>query len=154
MRIGESLDSLVLTRTKSEDLPMRTIFRLSGALAHSPPVEYWLATQAGELGEIARTWFARMMATGNDVTQVMHDGYATACVGDAAFAYVGVFKAHVNLGFFHGAALPDPTGLLEGTGKFMRHVKIKPGRVVDERSVEALITTAYQDILARLTAER
>lgn len=133
---------------------MRAIFRLSGALEHSPAVEYWLTSQSGELGEIARTWFARLLACGDDVRQVMHDGYATVCVGDAAFAYVGVFKAHVNLGFFHGAALPDPKGLLEGTGKFMRHVKIKPGRAVDRPSIEALIAAAYTDILARLKTER
>ena len=40
-----------------------------------------------------------------------------------AFAYVNVFRDHVNVGFFHGAFLSDPAGLLEGTGKRMRHVK-------------------------------
>jgi hypothetical protein len=79
----------------------------------------------------------------------MHDGYATACVDDAPFAYVGVFRHHVNVGFFHGTALPDPAGLLQGTGKYMRHVKVEPGRAVDESSLEALIASAYRDIVAR-----
>lgn len=80
----------------------------------------------------------------------MHDGLATVCVQDAPFAYVGVFKAHVNIGFFHGAELPDPGCLLAGTGKNMRHVKLKPGNAVDESSLEALVSAAYQDIAARL----
>ena len=47
----------------------------------------------------------------------MHDGHPTACVADAAFGYVNAFKAHVNVGFFRGAEIADPEGLLEGTGK-------------------------------------
>jgi hypothetical protein len=82
----------------------------------------------------------------------MHDGYATVCVEDAPFAYVGAFKAHVNVGFFHGSALPDATGLLEGTGKHMRHVKVRPGVSFDKSSLEALVAAAYQDIIARLRA--
>ena len=72
------------------------------------------------------------------------------CVQDAPFAYVGVFKAHVNVGFFHGATLPDPERLLEGNGKDMRHAKLKPGRPVDEPSLEALVNAAYQDVAERL----
>lgn len=81
----------------------------------------------------------------------MHDGLATACVDDAPFAYVGAFKEHINVGFFHGAFLPDPAGLLNGTGKQMRHVKVKPGVAVDEAALEALIAAAYRDIVTRLT---
>ena len=62
----------------------------------------------------------------------MHDGLATACVGDAPFGYVGVFRAHVNVGFFHGASLPDPATLLVGAGKNMRHVRLEPGASLDE----------------------
>lgn len=87
---------------------------------------------------------------GADVRELMHDGFPTVCVADAPFAYVGVFKTHVNVGFFRGAALPDPAGLLEGMGKYMRHVKVRPGLALDGSSLEALITTAYRDIVARL----
>ena len=81
----------------------------------------------------------------------MHDGYATVCVHDAPFAYVGAFRTHVNVGFFYGASLPDPTGLLEGTGRSMRHVKVKPGQPLDAAALEALIAIAYRDIVTRLT---
>lgn len=81
---------------------------------------------AGELGEIAHRWFDVMRACGDDVRELLHDGHPTLCVGDAAFAYVNAFKTHVNVGFFRGAEIADPEGLLEGTGKFMRHVKLRP----------------------------
>lgn len=132
---------------------MRGLFRLSGAQEHSASVGRWLAAQPTELGTIARHWFSTMRRCGSDVRELLHDGYATACVDDAAFAYVGVFKAHVNIGFFHGAALPDPTQLLQGTGRFMRHVKVMPGRAVDVSAIETLIAAAYRDILVRLDVQ-
>jgi len=61
-----------------------------------------------------------------------------------------VFTAHVNVGFFRGAELPDPMRLLQGDGKYMRHVKLRPGTAVDASSLETLITAAYLDIKARL----
>jgi hypothetical protein len=67
-------------------------------------------------------------------------------VGEAAFAYANAFTAHVNVGFFHGATLPDPAGLLQGTGKFMRHVKLVPGTAIDGAALEALIEAAYVDM--------
>jgi hypothetical protein len=106
--------------------------------------------QPTELGSLARTWFTLMRQCAADVRELMHDGCPTVCVEDAPFAYINAFKAHVNVGFFHGAALTDPAGLLEGTGKFMRHVKVKPGLAFDVSALEALITTAYGDIAARL----
>ena len=77
----------------------------------------------GELGAIARRWFDVIRQRGDDVRELLHDGHPTAC-GDAAFAYVNVFTSHVNVGFFQGAEIADPEGLLEGAGKFMRHVKL------------------------------
>jgi len=106
-----------------------------------------------ELGAIAQRWFEVMRNCGDEVREILHDGHPTACVGDAAFAYVNAFKAHVNVGFFRGAELVDPDGLLEGTGKFMRHVKLWPERGVDARSLMKLIETAYTDMKARLKTE-
>jgi hypothetical protein len=39
--------------------------------------------------------------------------------------YIGVLKDRVNLGFHHGKDLRDPYGLMEGTGKSMRHIKVR-----------------------------
>jgi hypothetical protein len=105
------------------------------------------------LGAIAQRWFEVMRKCGNDVRELMHDGQPTACVGDGAFAYVDAFKAHVNVGFFRGAEIADPEGLLEGTGKFMRHVKIRPERAIDAAALLKLIETAYSDMRARVSGE-
>jgi hypothetical protein len=101
---------------------------------------------AGELGLIAQRWFEVMRACGSDVREVLHDGHPTACVGDAAFGYVNAFTAHVNVGFFNGAELADPEGLLEGAGKFMRHVKLRPGQDINADALTTLIETAYADM--------
>jgi hypothetical protein len=72
------------------------------------------------------------------------------CVADAAFAYVNAFRAHVNVGFFRGAEIADPDGLLQGTGKRMRHVKLRPGDEIDAGALTRLIETAYIDMKSRL----
>jgi hypothetical protein len=129
---------------------MTDMLRFPSAVERDPAVERWLQEQAGELGSIVRRWFPRMRACGEDVRELLHDGHPTACVDDAAFGYVNAFRAHVNVGFFHGATLPDPAGLLEGTGKRMRHVKLRPGGGIDVDALGALIDAAYLDIKARL----
>lgn len=133
---------------------MPALLTFSGAVEREPAIDKWVTAQPSELAAIARTWFTLMRQCGTDVRELMHDGCPTVCVQDAPFAYVNAFRAHVNVGFFHGAALADPAGLLEGTGKYMRHVKVKPGQALDAPSLELLVTAAYQDIGARLRAPR
>jgi hypothetical protein len=115
-----------------------------------PKIEAWMREHAGELGAIAREWFEAMRRCGDEVREVLHDGAPTACLGDAAFGYVNVFTSHVNVGFFHGAALADPARLLQGTGRFMRHVKLRPGTAVNEAALSRLVEAAYWDIKARV----
>jgi hypothetical protein len=129
---------------------MDELFRLSGAARRDPAVDAWLDSRQPELGAIARRWFERFRACGEDVRELMHDGAATACVSDAAFGYVAVFTAHVNVGFFGGAYLPDPAGLLEGRGRRMRHVKLRPGAEFDTEGLEALIEAAYAHLAIAL----
>lgn len=132
---------------------MEALFRLSNAARRDPDVDAWLSERDPELGAIARTWFERMRRCGDDVRELIHDGCPVACVDDAAFAYVNVFKAHVNVGFYHGADLEDPAGLLLGTGRRMRHVKLTPGSPVDAAARDALIEAAYTDVRRRLAVE-
>ena len=80
----------------------------------------------------------------------MHDGCPVACVEDAAFAYVNVFTTHINVGFFRGACLDDPEVLMEGTGKRMRHVKLRPDLEPNAHALNNLIEEAYLDIRRRL----
>jgi hypothetical protein len=128
---------------------MSDIFRLNGASKRDPAVDAWFEGHAGELGTLAKRWFRRMRECGSDVLVLLHDGWPVACVGDAPFGYVAAFKSHVNVGFFQGAALKDPAGLLEGTGKRMRHVKLRPGATPNAVALDALIEAAYEDIRLR-----
>ncbi len=131
---------------------MNQIFRFSSSVKRDPAIDAWMRQHSGELGSIARGWFDVMRERGDDVREILHDGHPTACVADAAFAYVNAFTAHVNVGFFRGAELADPAQLLEGTGKYMRHVKLRPESDVDASALTELIETAYADMKGRLDA--
>jgi hypothetical protein len=125
------------------------LLRFPSAVPRDHHIDAWMRKHEGGLGAIARRWFDVMRGCGDDVRELLHDGHPTACVGDAAFGYVNAFTAHVNVGFFRGAEIPDPAGLLEGTGKLMRHVKLRPDRAVDSAALEELIRTAYADMQRR-----
>ncbi len=129
---------------------MEKWFRLSLGVRRDPSVEAWLARQPGELGVLARAWFSRLRACGLDVLELMHDGCPVVCVKDVPFAYVNVFKTHTSVGFFLGAGLKDPGGLLEGTGKRMRHVKLRPDAAIDSKALGALVQESYDAVKARL----
>ncbi len=133
---------------------MSRLFRFSSTVRRDPAIEAWMREHCSELGSIAQRWFEVMRECGDDVRELLHDGYPTACVTDAAFAYVNVFTAHVNVGFFRGAEIADPAGLLEGTGKFMRHVKLRHDRDVDGTALMKLIETAYADMKGRVEGEQ
>lgn len=130
------------------DHPTPRLMRFASALPRDPAVQGWLDARAEPLGSLARRWFDVARSCGADVRELMHDGLATACVDDAAFAYVGVFTAHMNVGFFRGVALPDPSGLLVGTGRSMRHVKVRPGVDLDEDALRLLLRAAHADMRA------
>ncbi len=124
------------------------LFRLPEAIRRDPQVDAWFLESSNELRRTVQPWFERMRACGADVRELLHDGHPTACVEDAAFGYVNAFAAHANVGFFYGAALSDPAGLLEG--KRMRHLKLRWGQPVNVPAVNALIAAAYEDIRRRL----
>ena len=121
---------------------MSRLFRLAGGEVRHPDVERWFREHDDALGALAQYWFDLARGCGDDVRELLHDGEPTACVGDAAFCYVGVYARHVSVGFFPGAELADPTFLLEGRGKFMRHVKLRADRDVDAEALAALIRAA------------
>jgi hypothetical protein len=132
---------------------MDDLFRFPSAARRDPAVEAWLAAD-DEMRQLVRPWFERLRACGGDVRELIHDRQPTACAGEAAFAYVGAFRAHAAVGFFQGAALPDPAGLLQGTGVRMRHVRLRPGERLDEAALEVLIAAAYDHVRTRLRSGR
>jgi hypothetical protein len=70
------------------------------------------------------------------------------------YCYIGAFKNHANLGFYRGAGLPDPEGRMEGTGKELRHVKIRSLDAVDAPAVRALIQASILERQEALGLER
>jgi len=126
------------------------LLRFDGARERDPAIDAWMKKHPGELGAIALHWFEAMRRCGDEVRELMHDGCPVACLGDVPFAYVNVFTSQVNVGFYQGASLPDPAGLLQGNGKRMRHVKVMPGVLTDESALSRLIDVAYSHIKARV----
>jgi len=126
------------------------LLRFNGTVERDPAIDAWMKDHTGSLGAIAHLWFEVMRKCGDEVRELLHDGCPVACLGDAPFGYVNVFTSHVNVGFFHGAALPDPECLLQGTGKFMRHVKLKPETPANAAALNRLIAAAYSDIKDRV----
>ena len=131
---------------------MSKLFRFPSAARRDLSVEAWFAKpdDVDALRQLALPWFEEMRGCGLDVRELLHDGHPTACAGDAAFGYVDAFRAHANVGFFFGAELDDPAGLLEGTGKRMRHVKLRRGGEVNAAALSELIAAAYGDVQSRL----
>ena len=130
---------------------MRTeLLRFNDIVERDPAIEAWMKEHAGELGAIARQWFEVMRKCGDEVRELLHDGCPVACLGDAPFGYVNVFTSRVIVGFFHGAALADPARLLQGSGRFMRHVKLRPGTSTNDAALSKLIERAYLDIKSRV----
>jgi len=58
------------------------------------------------------------------------------------YTYIMPMRGYINLGFYQGAVLPDPEKLLEGTGKGLRHVKIRSLAEANRRAVRALVARA------------
>jgi len=126
--------------------------RFPSATRRDPAVDRWMDAHPGALGALARRWFEAMRACGEDVRELLHDGQPTACVGDAAFGYVDAFAHHVDVGFYLGACIADPDALLQGRGRFMRHVKLGPRHAVDDAALAKLVRASCDDMRERLRA--
>ena len=126
------------------------LLRFNSVVERDPAIDAWMKAHPGELGAIAQEWFEVMRRCGDEVREILHDGCPVACLGDVPFGYVNAFTSHVNVGFFQGAALPDPGRLLQGTGKFMRHVKLRPETATNAAALRRLIEAAYMDMKVRV----
>lgn len=62
-----------------------------------------------------------------------------------AYVYLMPQKTHLNLGFYHGVAVPDPDGLLEGTGKSLRHVKLASSLEATSPAIRRLVEAAIDE---------
>ena len=105
---------------------------------------------------VAEALRAVILAQLPDAVEVVRLGDRAASYGVGerkmieSHAYVQAHRDRVNLGFWHGAALPDPAGLLEGTGKTLRHVKVRTVGQAEAPAVAALIAAALAERRAAL----
>ena len=65
-------------------------------------------------------------------------------VGNDLVCLVGAFSHHVGIEFWRGSALPDPDRLLEGTGKNLRHVKVRTAEEADSPRLKRLLRRALE----------
>ena len=101
-----------------------------------------------DLAAIARRMRAiiRTVDVSTVETVRLGDNAATYGVGPKkmtdGYAYIMPMRGYINLGFYQGAMLADPDRLLEGTGKGLRHVKVRSLAEANRLPVRALVASA------------
>lgn len=110
-----------------------------------------IAAHTPAIQEMARALRALMLEVDPETYEVprAREGAASYGVGPSkmkqAYCYIMPQKEYVNLGFFHGVGLADDDGLLEGSGKAMRHIKISSMEQVHAAAIRRLVVLAFQD---------
>jgi hypothetical protein len=105
--------------------------------------------------EVARLFFAArtaVLAAAPQARELIYDAYNAVAAAYSfthrmkeAFCHVAAYRDHVNLGFNRGAGLADPDGLLAGTGKHIRHIRIGAIADLQRPSVRRLVRAAAQE---------
>jgi len=113
----------------------------------SDEVETFLADLPPEVETIARALRERIRALVPGAVEQRHGGwkiigYSVDGSMKSSICAIAPHSAHVNLQFFRGTELDDPDGLLEGTGKSGRHVKIRDAAAAETDAVGRLIERA------------
>jgi hypothetical protein len=116
-------------------------------------VEEWLARLSPD-GAVVVGALRRLITEAAPGAQevVYHDalGYGPTDQGFDRVFYISAFKDHINLGFFYGAGLDDPDGLLAGDGKQMRHIKIRSNDSMPNAAIRRLLDAGWPAGLARV----
>jgi hypothetical protein len=130
------------------------VARVDPAFGHSSArVAEWLRRRPADDGEIIAALRGMICEVAADAHEIVyHDalGYGPTDSGFDRILYISVFKDHVNLGLFYGAGLHDPQALLAGSGKQMRHVKIRPGAPLPRAAIRQLLEEAWPAGLVRV----
>ncbi len=114
-------------------------------------VEQFLSTYPAEVQELALKARELVQEIVPDVQEQVYEAYKTIGYGsktkvDAMFCYIAPLKDRINLGFYRGVVLPDASGLLEGTGKLLRHVKVRSMDELEQPALRQLITDAVAEL--------
>jgi hypothetical protein len=104
----------------------------------------WKKDQSAKSRKIIGALQRLVEATAPHLTMTVKWGQGCFTDGDAPKVYLHCEPDHVQLGFYRGATLDDPDGLLAGSGKYVRHVKIRSTAEIQERTLGALIRKAVR----------
>ena len=118
-----------------------SIARMKDPVRDGADVDDYVAKQKPEFREIVETLRGLVKKAAPDLDEQMKWG-RPCYIGDDKVCYISVMTYWVNLGFFRGTELKDPKGLLEGTGKGMRHIKVHKVGDIDTDALTALIKQA------------
>ena len=110
------------------------------------PIEAFIDGQAPAVRPIIRRLRALVRSTLPDLVEYL-DVHGVIRYGRGTttrewLCYISGHRAHANLGFARGASLPDPDGLIEGTGKNLRHVKVRSVSAAGHPGLQRLLEAA------------
>ena len=106
--------------------------------------DQYLADQSPRNQNVIRGLRKFVKATTPQLQESVKWGNGCWVQGKAPVAYVYSAPDHVQFGFFAGSALKDPNRLLQGQGKFVRHIKVRKRSDIDERAFQSLLRQAVQ----------
>jgi hypothetical protein len=113
------------------------------ASAADPRVDAWIRQQPKDLQAICRAARDLLDEGLPGARQDIKWGYPT-WVGSGNIAAIAAHSEHVNLQFYKGTSLADPGGVLEGTGKELRHAKLHAAKDLRTPQVRALVRSAWR----------
>jgi hypothetical protein len=136
------------------DRPIWAIKFRGTARRRDPAVDAYAARQKSPLGETMARLIALVRTAVPSHDELVVHGAPWFCIDGEPFCYVVGYTKHVNLGFCEGTGLADPDGLLEGTGKSMRHVKLLPSRPIAPQKLARLIRQSATRVRSRQAPDR
>jgi hypothetical protein len=117
--------------------------------AGDPAVDIFLRSYSPEVRAIALKTREIIRTVLPTVTEKVYPGWKVIQYGagdkrEDVFAVISPQRERINLGLANGAALPDPEGLLEGTGTGIRHIKITSAEAAEAPAVRDLVAGALK----------
>ena len=114
------------------------------------PIEAFLAGYGPDVQAISRTLRAMVKSAMPEANEILfashnHIGYALSESMRDRICYICPMKDYVRLGFMFGTHLDDPNQLLVGTGKRLRHVKVRSVQEASNPALERLVEAAWAD---------
>ena len=105
-------------------------------------IDSYVDTKPAELRDVAEQLRKLMKKTVKSAKESVNSWKIPTYESNGPMCFFMVEKYHVTFGFLRGTSLPDPAGLLEGTGKNVRHVKLRTAEDVKEPALRRLLEAA------------